>query len=96
MNMLGASVDSETLENALKFNLDNKAFKPAVNVLLSNLRTIYYDLNKGNEKVKDGEYIDLLSTCRGITISTYLLNKVINIILSICSIKLSKQLIIII
>lgn len=61
MNMLGASVDSETLENALKFNLDNKAFKPAVNVLLSNLRTIYYDLNKGNEKVKDGEYIDLLN-----------------------------------
>lgn len=61
MNMLGASVDSETLENALKFNLDNKAFKPAVNVLLSNLRTIYYDLNKGNEKVKDGEYVDLLN-----------------------------------
>ena len=61
MNMLGASVDSETLENALKFNLDNKAFKPAVNVLLSNLRTIYYDLNKGNEKVKDGEYTDLLN-----------------------------------
>ena len=61
MNMLGASVDSETLENALKFNLDNKAFKPAVNVLLSNLRTIYYDLNKGNEKVKDGEYADLLN-----------------------------------
>lgn len=61
MNMLGASVDSETLENALKFNLDNKSFKPAVNVLLSNLRTIYYDLNKGNEKVKDGEYIDLLN-----------------------------------
>lgn len=61
MNMLGASVDSETLENALKFNLDNKAFKSAVNVLLSNLRTIYYDLNKGNEKVKDGEYIDLLN-----------------------------------
>jgi hypothetical protein len=61
MNMLGASVDSETLENALKFNLNNKAFKPAVNVLLSNLRTIYYDLNKGNEKVKDGEYIDLLN-----------------------------------
>lgn len=61
MNMLGISVDSETLENALKFNLDNKAFKPAVNVLLSNLRTIYYDLNKGNEKVKDGEYIDLLN-----------------------------------
>ena len=61
MNMLGVSVDSETLENALKFNLDNKAFKPAVNVLLSNLRTIYYDLNKGNEKVKDGEYIDLLN-----------------------------------
>lgn len=61
MNMLGASVDSETLENALKFNLDNKAFKPAVNVLLSNLRTIYYDLNKSNEKVKDGEYIDLLN-----------------------------------
>lgn len=61
MNMLGASIDSETLENALKFNLDNKAFKPAVNVLLSNLRTIYYDLNKGNEKVKDGEYIDLLN-----------------------------------
>lgn len=61
MNMLGASVNSETLENALKFNLDNKAFKPAVNVLLSNLRTIYYDLNKGNEKVKDGEYIDLLN-----------------------------------
>ncbi len=61
MNMLGASVDSETLENTLKFNLDNKAFKPAVNVLLSNLRTIYYDLNKGNEKVKDGEYIDLLN-----------------------------------
>lgn len=61
MNMLGVSVDSETLENALKFNLDNKAFKPAVNVLLSNLRTIYYDLNKGNEKVKDGEYVDLLN-----------------------------------
>lgn len=61
MNMLGASVDSETLENALKFNLDNKAFKPAVNVLLSNLRTIYYDLNKGNEKIKDGEYTDLLN-----------------------------------
>lgn len=61
MNMLGASVDSETLENALKFNLDNKAFKPAVNVLLSNLRTIYYDLNKGNEKIKDGEYADLLN-----------------------------------
>lgn len=61
MNMLGASVDSETLENALKFNLDNKAFKPAVNILLSNLRTIYYDLNKGNEKVKDGEYADLLN-----------------------------------
>ena len=61
MNMLGASVDLETLENALKFNLDNKAFKPAVNILLSNLRTIYYDLNKGNEKVKDGEYIDLLN-----------------------------------
>lgn len=61
MNMLGASVDSETLENALKFNLDNKAFKPAVNVLLSNLRTIYYDLNKGNEKVKNGEYADLLN-----------------------------------
>ena len=61
MNMLGASVDLETLENALKFNLDNKAFKPAVNVLLSNLRTIYYDLNKGNEKVKDGEYVDLLN-----------------------------------
>lgn len=61
MNMLGASVDSETLENALKFNLDNKAFKPAVNVLLSNLRTIYYDLNKGNEKVKDDEYADLLN-----------------------------------
>lgn len=61
MNMLGASVDSEILENALKFNLDNKAFKPAVNVLLSNLRTIYYDLNKGNEKVKDGEYVDLLN-----------------------------------
>ena len=61
MNMLGASVDSETLENALKFNLDNEAFKPAVNVLLSNLRTIYYDLNKGNEKVKDGEYVDLLN-----------------------------------
>lgn len=61
MNMLGASVDSETLENALKFNLDNKAFKPAVNVLLSNLRTIYYDLNKGNEKIKDGEYVDLLN-----------------------------------
>lgn len=61
MNMLGASVDSETLENALKFNLDNKAFKPAVNVLLSNLRTIYYDLNKGNEKVKDSEYADLLN-----------------------------------
>ena len=61
MNILGASVDSETLENALKFNLDNKAFKPAVNVLLSNLRTIYYDLNKGNEKVKDGEYVDLLN-----------------------------------
>lgn len=61
MNMLGVSVDSETLENALKFNLDNKAFKPAVNVLLSNLRTIYYDLDKGNEKVKDGEYVDLLN-----------------------------------
>lgn len=61
MNMLGISVDSETLENALKFNLDNKAFKPAVNVLLSNLRTIYYDLNKGNEKIKDGEYVDLLN-----------------------------------
>lgn len=61
MNMLGISVDSETLENALKFNLDNKAFKPAVNVLLSNLRTIYYDLNKGNEKIKDGEYADLLN-----------------------------------
>ena len=61
MNMLGASVDSETLKNALKFNLDNKAFKPAVNILLSNLRTIYYDLNKGNEKVKDGEYVDLLN-----------------------------------
>ena len=61
MNMLGVSVDSETLENALKFNLDNKAFKPAVNVLLSNLRTIYYDLNKGNEKIKDGEYADLLN-----------------------------------
>ena len=61
MNMLGVSVDSETLENALKFNLDNKAFKPAINVLLSNLRTIYYDLNKGNEKVKDGEYVDLLN-----------------------------------
>lgn len=61
MNMLGAGVDSETLENALKFNLDNKAFKPAVNVLLSNLRTIYYDLNKGNEKIKDGEYADLLN-----------------------------------
>ena len=61
MNMLGVSVDSETLENALKFNLDNKAFKPAVNVLLSNLRTIYYDLNKGNKKVKDGEYVDLLN-----------------------------------
>ena len=61
MNMLVASVDSETLENALKFNLDNKAFKPAVNVLLSNLRTIYYDLNKGNEKVKDSEYADLLN-----------------------------------
>lgn len=61
MNMLGISVDLETLENALKFNLDNKAFKPAVNVLLSNLRTIYYDLNKGNEKIKDGEYVDLLN-----------------------------------
>ena len=61
LGMLGISVDDKTLTNSLNYNIDDKRFPLPIYQILDNLRTIYYDLSKGNEKVVNGQPADLIN-----------------------------------
>lgn len=61
LGMLGISVDDNTLTNSLNFQIEDTRFPVSIRQVLDNLRTIYYDLNKGTEKVVDGKPADLIN-----------------------------------
>lgn len=61
LGMLGISVDDNTLTNSLNFQIEDTRFPISIRQMLDNLRTIYYDLNKGTEKVVDGKPADLIN-----------------------------------
>lgn len=61
LKMIGISVDDGTLLNSLNYQIDDERFSIPLRTILDNLRTIYYDLNKGNDKVIDGNPADLIN-----------------------------------
>lgn len=61
LNMLGISIGKLTLQESLNYAIDNPQYPVTIRQVLEALRTIYYDLNKGNDKVADGEPADLLN-----------------------------------
>ena len=61
LKMLGISVDNETLITSLNYQIEDDRFPVNLITMLDNLRTIYYDINKGNEKITDGKPADLIN-----------------------------------
>lgn len=61
LNMLGISIGKQTLQESLNYAIDNTSYPVAIRQVLEALRTIYYDLNKGNDKVTDGQPADLVN-----------------------------------
>lgn len=61
LNMIGISVGKQTLQESLNYAIDNPRYPVSIRQVLEALRVIYYDLNKGNDKVTDGEPADLLN-----------------------------------
>lgn len=61
LGMLGISIDTNTLTNSLNYRIEDVRFPISLRQVLDNLRTIYYDLNKGNGKVENGKPADLIN-----------------------------------
>lgn len=61
LNMLGISVSPSILQESLNYAIDNPQYPVPMRQLLEALRTIYYDLNKGSEKITDGQPADLIN-----------------------------------
>lgn len=61
LKMLGISVDDATLLNSLNYQIDDERFPVSLRPMLDNLRTIFYDLQKGNDKITDGKPADLIN-----------------------------------
>lgn len=61
MNMIGISVSPQVLQESLNYGIDNEMYSAPIRQLLEALRTIYYDINKGNDKVTEGQPADLVN-----------------------------------
>lgn len=61
LRMLGISVDDDTLLKSINFQIDDARFPLTILPLLDNLRTIFYDINKGNDKIENGKPADLIN-----------------------------------
>lgn len=61
LRMLGISINDDILQSSLNYNIDIEAYPVPLRRMLEALRTIYYDIDKGNEKVTNGDTADLIN-----------------------------------
>ena len=61
LSMLGISVSKDVLTESLNYQIDNEMYNAPIVDLLSSLYTIYSDMVKGNEKIRDGQPVDFIN-----------------------------------
>lgn len=61
LSMLGISVSKDVLTESLNYQIDNEMYNAPIVDLLSSLYTIYSDMVKGNEKIRDSQPVDFIN-----------------------------------
>lgn len=61
LSMLGISVSKDVLTESLNYQIDNEMYNAPIVDLLGSLYTIYSDMVKGNEKIRDGQPVDFIN-----------------------------------
>lgn len=61
LSMLGISISKDVLVQSLNYQIENEIYNPPIVDILSSLYTIYSDMVKGNEKLREGQPVDFIN-----------------------------------